>query len=143
MSALRHGIGHGLEDCRVPAGMHSGHHNSLQKGELLHGECFVEVFALDVEADVVVVDGISILGGTEKHSWSVVVLIIDDVHLVATIVLLFLLLLSKASALQHHNLVIAFLDDLVLSLFFLNLEARVESSPADDVLQQQVLLFPL
>lgn len=123
--------------------MHSGHHNSLQEGECLHREGFVEVFALDVEADFGVADGYSVLGGTEEHSWSVVVLVINDVHLVVSVILLFLLYISNASALQHHNLVIAFLDDLVFRLFFLDLEVRVEASPADGLLQQQVLLILL
>lgn len=74
----------------MSAGMHSGHHDSLQEGERLHREGFVEVFALDVEADVGVADWYSVLGGTEEHSWSVVVLIIDNVHFVVSVILLFL-----------------------------------------------------
>jgi hypothetical protein len=142
VTGLDHRVAHALEDGGVPAGVHGGHGDVFEEGELLHGEGLVKILPLDVFPDGLVVDRRAIVfSGRKVHPGSMIVLVIDDVHLVAAEVLLVLLLNLSLAALQH--------DDIILTLndgFFFNFEERlfleisVQSALAEVVFEDEVLL---
>ena len=110
VACLDHGVRHALQDGCVAAGVHCGHGEVLDEGEFFNRQGLVQILPLDVLTDGVVADRIPVVfGGAEVHPGSVVVLVIDDVHVVVPEVLLVLFLQLGLSALQD--------DDLVLALF--------------------------
>ena len=100
MSRFNHRVRHSLEHCCMAARMDGRHGDILEEGELLHGQSLIEVFALNVKADVVVGDGsAAVFCCTEVHSGGVVVLIVNNVHLVVAVVFNIVLLLLEVPAL--------------------------------------------
>ncbi len=144
VACFYHGVGHAFEDGGVATGVHCWHGHVVQEGELLHCEGLVQVLSLDVLPDGLVADRRAVLfGGAEEHSGSVVVLVVDDVHFVVTEVLLVLLLELGLSALQDDDVLVFFLLYhlfLHFVLSYLLFQVPVESSFAEVVLEQEVLL---
>jgi hypothetical protein len=97
--------------------MNCRHCDPLKEWEFLHGQSFIKVLALNIEANVIVGDGSTVVfGGAEIHAGCVVVLIINDVHLVVPIIFNIVLLLLEIPTLKHHNFFIALLQHFVLDL---------------------------
>jgi hypothetical protein len=95
---------------------------------------------LDVKADVLVGDwGAIMVCCAEVHAWSVVVFIVNNVHLVATEVFLVLFLQLSLPSLQHNDVIVS---SLLLYDFFCNflnflllLQCFIESPAGEVVLE--------
>lgn len=117
MSRFYHRVRHSLQHRRVTARMNRWHCHPLKEWEFLHCQSFIKILALNIEANVIVGDGSTVVfGGTEIHARRVVVLIVNDVHLVVPIIFNIVLLLLEIPTLKHHDLFITLLHHLVLDL---------------------------
>lgn len=138
VACLHHGVRHALQDGCVAAGVHCGHGKVLDEGEFLDRQGFVQVLALNVFADGVIADGGSVVfDGAEVHPGSVVVLVIDDVHVVVSEILLVLFLELGLASLKDDDLVLALFHELLFDFGGgLFLEVGVESSSAEVFLEE-------
>ena len=131
MTSLNHSIRHTLQNCGVSAGVNGWHDYILHKGEFLHCQGLIKIFSLYILSDGIIAHRSTIFFGcTEKHSWSMVVFIIYDIHFVVTEVLfIFLLELSLASFKDYYIVILLLFYNLFFN-FFLNfflLQIFVES----------------
>ena len=87
------------------AWMNSWHDESINEWEVFHGKGFIQIFFLDVLLDLLIADWLSIdVSGAEKHSWSMIVLIVNNVHSVVPEVLLLDFLLLHLSRVENNYL---------------------------------------
>lgn len=142
VACLHHRVGHALQDGCVAAGVHCGHGEVLDEGEFLDSEGLVQILPLDVFTDGIVADRVAVVfDGAEVHPGSMVVLVIDDVHIVVPEIILILFLELGLPSLEDDDLVLALFHEFLFDFgggFFL--EVGVESSSAEVFLEEQVLL---
>ena len=120
MTSLDHCVRHTFQNCCVPARMNGGHCYVLYERELFHGQSFVKILSLNIFPDIFVADRSSILfGGTKVHSGGMIVLVINNIHLVVPKVLLILFLEFCLPSLKNNNFIISFFHK-----FFFNFISR-------------------
>ena len=73
----------------MSAGMDCGHGEVFNERELFHGESFVQILSLNILLDFLVVDWSSVIFcGTEVHSGSMIILVVNNVHFIKSEVIL-------------------------------------------------------
>ena len=73
----------------MSAGMDCGHGEVFNERELFHGESFVQILSLNILFDFLVVNWSSVIfGGTEVHSGSMIILVVNNVHFIKSEVIL-------------------------------------------------------
>jgi hypothetical protein len=105
LAILPHGVRHRLEHICMFAWMNSGHKCIFHKWKLLNSESFIQILSLNILFNIFVVDRLPTeVSGAEKHSGSVVVLVIDYVHCVVAEILLFHLILLLFCRVEYYYL---------------------------------------
>lgn len=143
MSRFNHRVRHSLQHRCVTARMNRRHCHPLKEWEFLHCQSFIKILALNIETNVIVGDRSTVVfGGTEIHARRVVVLIVNDVHLVVPIIFNIVLLLLEIPTLKHHDLFITLLHHLVLDLDNLRLFQWGVKPASTKVLFEEEVLLP-
>lgn len=94
LTVLSHRIWHALQHICVLTRVDCRHEDILKEREGLDGQSLVQILFLNIFLDCLIADWFSFdVSGTEEHSGSVIVLVIDYVHRVVPDILLFLLFL--------------------------------------------------
>jgi hypothetical protein len=83
LPAFSHRVRHTFQYIRMSAWMHRRHWYILNEREGLDRQSFVQVLLLNILFDSLVADGLSVyVCSTEKHSWGMIVFVVNDVHCV-------------------------------------------------------------
>jgi hypothetical protein len=97
--------------------MDSGHVDIFHEGEFLNSQSLIKVLLLDILANLLIGNGLSLnISGRKRHPWAVIVIIINHIHIVIPDIRLldFLILLSLVFFQDCDVLTIWALDNLFL-----------------------------
>ena len=81
LTTFSHRVRHAFQYIGMSAWMHRRHRYILNEREWLNCQSFVQVLLLNILFDSLVTNGLPVyVGSTEKHSWGMIVFVVNDVH---------------------------------------------------------------
>jgi len=116
VSRLYHWVWHGLEHSCVATWVHCRHWNAFQIWKDLYSQSFIEIFSLNIISNLIVADRFSVfVVCAEEHPWSMIELIINDIHFIVSIVLNDIFFLLYLCAFKDYDFVLPLVHDLALN----------------------------